>query len=156
MPKRPPVASTSPGTSNLRLAPRLSVSRSTASGPTTSPTGTLIQKIQCQERPLITTPPMTGPRATPRPLMPDQMPSASPRRPAGNASERRVRVSGITTAAPAPWKARATISAPALGASAAAAEPTVKMPSPMTNIRRLPKRSPSAAPESIRTAKARV
>ena len=150
------MASTSPGTSNRRLGPRLSLRRSTASGPTTRPTGTLIQKIQCQEMPLITAPPMTGPSATPRPLMPDQIPSATPRRPAGKASERSVRVSGMTTAAPAPWKARAAISAPAFGASAAAAEPRVKMPSPTTNIRRLPNRSPRAAPESSRTAKLSV
>ena len=62
----------------------------------------------------------------------------------------------MTTAAPAPWNARAAISAAAFGASAAAAEPSVKMPSPTMNIRRLPKRSPRAAPESIRTAKLSV
>ena len=42
--------------------------------------GTLIQKIQCHEMPSTTAPPTIGPSATPVPLMPDQMPSAAPRR----------------------------------------------------------------------------
>jgi hypothetical protein len=103
-----------------------------------------------------TAPPITGPRATPSPLMPDQMPSATPRRPAGKASDSRVRVSGVTRAPPAPWSARAATRAPMLGARAAAAEPTVKMARPRLNMRRRPKRSPSAAPVSSRTAKLSV
>ena len=48
---------------------------------TIRPIGTLIQKIQCHEMPLTTAPPITGPSATPRPLTPDQIPSAMPRLP---------------------------------------------------------------------------
>ena len=80
------------------------------------------------------------------------MPSAAPRRPAGKASESRVRVSGVTIAAPRPWIARAAISASVLGASAAAADAAVNTASPATNIRRRPNRSPSAAPVSRNTA----
>ena len=57
--------------------------------------------------------------------MPDQMPSATPRRSAGKAAESSVRLSGSTSAAPAPWKARAATSSPEPGASAAAAEASV-------------------------------
>ena len=88
--------------------------------------------------------------------MPDQAPIASPRFSAGNAVESSVSVSGVTIAAPAPWSARAAISAPVVGASAASAEATVKMPRPITNIRRRPKRSPSAAPVSSSTANVSV
>ena len=43
-----------------------------------------------------------------------------------------------------------------MGASAAAAEPIVKIAMPATNIRLRPKRSPSAAPVSSRTANVSV
>ena len=56
------------------------------------------------------------------PLIPDQTPSATPRRAGGNASASNVSVSGVAMAAPTPWAARAAISAPMVGASAAAAE----------------------------------
>ena len=88
--------------------------------------------------------------------MPDQMPSAGPRFSGAVAVERIVRLSGATIAAPSPWIARAAISAPVLGASAAAADASVKMPRPRMNIRRRPKRSPSAAPVSRNTANASV
>ena len=88
--------------------------------------------------------------------MPDQAPIARPRFSGGNAVESSVSVSGVTIAAPAPCSARAAISAPVVGASAAAADAKVKMPRPMTNMRRRPKRSPSAAPVSSRTAKVSV
>ena len=104
----------------------------------------------------MTAPPTTGPSATPRPLTPDQMPSAIPRFSAGNAVLSSVSVSGATIAAPRPCTARAPISAPVLGASAAPADASVKIPRPMTNILRRPKRSPSAAPVSSRTANASV
>ena len=88
--------------------------------------------------------------------MPDQAPITRPRLPGGNAAESRVSVSGVTIAAPAPCTARAAIRAPEEGASAARAEATVKIASPTTNIRRRPKRSPSAAPVISRTAKDNV
>jgi hypothetical protein len=92
----------------------------------TAPIGTLIQKIQCQEAIWMTAPPTSGPSATAMPLIPDQTPSATPRRSGGKASASRVSVSGVTIAAPMPCDARAAISRPMLGASAAAAEETVK------------------------------
>ena len=88
------------------------------------PIGTLSQKIQCHEMPSTTAPPTSGPSATPRPEMPDQAPIARPRFSGGNAVESSVSVSGVTIAAPAPCSARAAISAPVVGASAAPAEAT--------------------------------
>ena len=118
--------------------------------------GTLSQKIHCHESPSTTAPPITGPSATPSPPMPPHAPSASPRFAGGTAAERIVRVRGVTIAPPSPCTARAAISVSTLGASAAAADATVKMPSPITKSRRRPKRSPSAAPVRSSTAKVSV
>ncbi len=135
--------------------PWLSVSRR-ESGSTASPIGTFSQKIHCQAIPSTTAPPTSGPAATARPAIPDQAPSATPRRSAGKAAERSVSVSGVTIAPPMPCTARAAISASIEGASAAAADAAVKMASPMMNMRRRPKRSPSAAPVRRKTAKVSV
>ena len=154
-PNRPAPASASPG-GRADGGAGDSFSRRAASGTSTSPIGTLSQKIQCQEMPSTTAPPITGPRATPSPLMPDQAPIARPRFSLGNASLSSVSVSGVTIAAPAPWKARAPTSVAVLGATAAAADASVKSARPAMNIRRRPKRSPSAAPVRSSTAKVSV
>ena len=91
--------------------PRDSSSRASASGASTSPIGTLSQKIQCQETPLTIAPPTSGPSAIASPPMPPQIPSASPRRSRGTPAERIVSVSGVTIAPPTPCTARATSSA---------------------------------------------
>ena len=62
----------------------------------------------------------------------------------------------MTSAAPAPWTARAAISQPTSGASAQAAEASAKSASPAANIRRRPNRSPSAAAVISSTAKLRL
>ena len=156
MPSRPTLARPRPGRSRARLAPLDSVSRRQAIGSRTTPMGTLSQKIHCQDRPSTTAPPTTGPRATARPQTPPQMPSARPRRAGDTAPDRIVRVSGVTIAPPTPCRARAAMSASMLGASAAAAEPRVKIASPTRNMRLRPNRSPSAAPVSSKTAKVSV
>ena len=135
--------------------PWLSVSRR-ASGSTAIPIGTFSQKIHCHAIPSTTAPPTSGPAATARPAIPDQAPRATPRLSAGNAPERIVSVSGVTIAPPMPCTARAAISASIEGASAAAAEAAVKMARPTMNIRRRPKRSPSAAPVRRNTANVSV
>ena len=118
--------------------------------------GTLSQKIHCHEMPWTTAPPTTGPSATARPPMPPHAPSARPRFSAGTAALRMVSVSGVTIAPPTPCSARAAFSTSIDGASAANAEAAVKIASPITNSRRRPKRSPSAAPVRSSTAKVRV
>ena len=73
IPKRPALASTSPGRSSLRDRPAALVEPRTArAGASTSPIGTFSQKIQCQEMPDTTAPPTSGPNATARPLIPPQ------------------------------------------------------------------------------------
>jgi hypothetical protein len=88
--------------------------------------------------------------------MPPHAPSARPRRSRGTASVSKVSVSGVTIAPPTPCTARAAIRAPIDGASAAAADPAVKMAMPIRNMRLRPNRSPSAAPIRSSTAKVRV
>jgi hypothetical protein len=116
----------------------------------------LSQKIHCQAIPSTTAPPTSGPNAIASPPMPPQAPSASPRFSGGTAALRSVSVSGITIAPPTPCTARATLSASTLGASAAATEPSVKIARPSANILLRPKRSPSAAPVSRKTANVSV
>jgi hypothetical protein len=120
------------------------------------PIGTFSQKIHCQEAPSTTAPPTSGPMAMARPPTAPQAPRARPRRSGDTAADSRVRVSGMTMAAPTPWTARAATSQPMPGASAAAADPAVNRASPATNIRRRPYRSPRVAPVSSRTAKVSV
>ena len=57
---RPKLTSARPGRSSLSDGPRLSVRRNHASGSSTRPMGTLIQKIQCQLRPSAIAPPTSG------------------------------------------------------------------------------------------------
>ena len=66
------------------------------------PIGTLSQKIQCQEMPLTTAPPTSGPNATARPAMPLHAPMNAPRRLAGTPALRMVSVSGVMIAPPTP------------------------------------------------------
>ena len=110
--------------------------------------GTLIQKIQFQDTPSTMAPPTRGPMAMARPTHCTPGPSATPRRSAATAADNRVRVSGVTMAAPMPWAMRPMSSISTLVDMAAKAEAAVKMATPMTNMRRRPKRSPSAAPVS--------
>ena len=98
----------------------------------------MTQKIQCHDRAPVSTPPATGPSATPKPEIAAQMPSAAPRRSGGNAAVIIVSVSGMIAAPPMPSSARAAISVPAFGASAPAAEATVNSSTPAVNTRRRP------------------
>ncbi len=82
------------------------------------------------------------------------MPTIIPRRPAGNAAVKMVRLSGRTIAPPRPCTVRAAISWPAPGASAQAAEATVNRASPRPKTRRRPNRSPAAAAVMMPAAKA--
>ena len=88
--------------------------------------------------------------------MPLKSPSARPRCSGGNAALSSASASGITNAAPTPCTARAAISQPMLGASAHAADAATNSPRPATNMRRRPKRSPSAAAVISSTAKLRL
>ena len=136
--------------------PYPSRSFASTSGAAASPIGTLIQKIHSQSIPSTTAPPTSGPSATAIPVTALNMPIAAPRRSGGNAAESRAKPSGRTSAAPAPWIARAAISTPTLGASAQAAEASANRTRPAAYMRRRPSRSPSAAAVIISTAKLRL
>ena len=101
-------------------------------------------------------PPTSGPIAIARPAIPPHAPRATARRSGGMAADRMVRVSGVTMAPPTPWMARARIRMSVEGASAASADPPMKIPIPMMKTRLRPNRSPSAAPVMRRTAKVSV
>ncbi len=122
----PAVTRTSPGMSSLVCAPRLSGKRMPDSRAAAMPMGTLTQKIQCQLRPCVTAPPIMGPMAMARPPIPPHAPTIAPRRDAGNALVRMVRLSGVMIAAPTPCTARAAISTSMFGASAHAADAALK------------------------------
>src|SRR5438046_8649319 len=100
-----------------------------------TPIGTFNQKIQCQEIPLTTAPPTSGPKATASPAMPLHAPMNAPRRLAGTPALRIVSVNGVTLAPPTPCAARAAMSAPAAGARAAAADEAAKQNRPTAGIR---------------------
>ena len=78
IPSRPALASARPGRSSAESAPRVSSSRASASGASTSPIGTLSQKIQCHETPLTIAPPTSGPIAIASPPMPPQIAEREP------------------------------------------------------------------------------
>ena len=120
------------------------------------PIGRLIQKIQRQPRLSVMKPPMAGPTINAHPVMPLKMPSARARWSRPNAPLRIAIASGMTRAAPAPCAARLAISHPALTDNAQAADASTNNAIPLANIRRRPKRSPSAAPVRSRTANVRL
>ncbi len=99
---------------------------------------------------------MAGPTISAHPVTPLKMPSARARSSLGNAALSTAMASGITSAAPAPCKARAAISHPALADNAQPTEDATNSAIPTANTRRRPKRSPSAAPVRSRTANARL
>ena len=66
------------------------------------------------------------------------MPTIVPRRSAGNAVVKIVRLSGSTIAPPSPCTVRAAISTDTFGANAQAADATVNRARPMVKMRRRP------------------
>ena len=104
IPSRPALASARPGRSSALSGPvRLAAAGVARAGASTSPIGTLSQKIHCQEMPSTTAPPTSGPEGD------GEAGDAAPRRRArarasrgGTAALRIVSVSGITIAPPSP------------------------------------------------------
>ena len=101
-------------------------------------------------------PPMAGPTIRANPVTPLKMPSARARSSLAKAAESIAIPIGITNAAPAPCTNRAAINETAPSDSAQAMEASANKAMPAANSRRRPKRSPSAAPVSSRTAKLRL
>ena len=155
-PSRPALPNTTPGTSIRRCGPRLSTRYRGASTTRPTPSGTFSQKIHGQPAQPVTPPPKSGPAAAPSPPIPPHAPSTAPRRSGRVAALNNVMASGAKTAPPAPWTTRAATNTATVGARAAATEPSAKSAIPAVNMRRRPKRSPSAAPVSRSTAKVSV
>jgi hypothetical protein len=153
IPSAPTVTSARPGISSAVSCPTLSPICRCERAIAANPMGTLIQKIHGHEIACTAPPPTSGPSTIPRPVIAPKIPSAFARRAGGNAALSSASASGIITAAPAPWTARAAISQPMLCASAAAAEPATNNPMPAMNIRLRPRRSPTAAPVISSTAR---
>ena len=76
----------------------------------TTPTGTLMKKIQCQLRCSVSRPPTSGPIASASAETPAQIPIAMPRSRGGKVAAMIESVAGFISAAPAPWTTRAAIS----------------------------------------------
>ena len=131
MPSAPPVTSARPPASIVVSGPWLSFMRVSTNGIASRPIGTLSQKIHCHARPSTTAPPTSGPLATASPVIALKIPIAVPRRSAGKAALNSASPSGMISAAPAPWTARAAISQPASGASAQTADAVANSPSPV-------------------------
>src|SRR5664280_3570983 len=121
-PNRPALTNTTPTRSNGERLPRDSDSFHQASGIRAIPTGTFSQKMYCQDHPLVTAPPTSGPKAMAVPPIAHQIPSAKFLRSGGTAALNRDRDRGMIMAPPAPWRARAMTSTPMLGAKPARAE----------------------------------
>jgi hypothetical protein len=152
-PRTPPVTSARPRMSSPDSGPKLSGIRASTNGTSSSPIGTLSQKIHCHAIPSVIAPPISGPLATASPVSAKKIPSADPRRSGGNAALTSANASVVISAAPIPCRARAAISHPIAGATAQAAEASANRPTPAANIRLRPRRSPSAAAVISSTAK---
>src|SRR5215470_9125447 len=109
---------------------RDSRSRATPAASAATPIGRLTKKMDRQPRVSVSTPPASGPTALAAPSVAPNAPSARARA----APENSARSSGVavanSTAPPAPCNARNNSSASAVGASAHASDPAVKMPRP--------------------------
>ena len=147
------VISAVPGrSSDLVLLSRDSSTPSSVTTIARTPIGTLIQNTADQSAFSTSSPPSSGPIASPSPEIPAHTPIAAGSRFGGNVATRIESDSGFISAAPVPWIARAATSIPELVDSAHAADEAVKIARPMMNTRRRPNRSPSLPPSRISAA----
>ena len=116
-----------------------------------------MKKIARQLTYSVRAPPTTGPIESASAETPAQVPIALPRSSAGNAWVTIESVAGIISAAPMPCTARRDDQHRRVERrSPAVAEVRAKMMTPVRNIGRRPKMSPSRPPVAIRTAKVSV
>src|SRR5215211_7162945 len=119
--------------------------------------GTLNQNTARHPNAPVKTPPRRGPTTRPSDPSPAQMPMARARS-AGSRRDAFTSASdaGRSAAAPMPWRTRAAISAPGVGARAHAAVAAPKVTRPNTNTRRRPNPSAMWPALSIRLPSARA
>ncbi len=120
----------------------LSGTRVVARTKTSTPTGTLTQKIHDQPRYLVRIPPKSTPAAAPEPPSAPQIPSALFRSaPSWKVVVTIESAAGEMIAAPRPWTARALIRTPELLAKPQTSEASVNSVRPTRKIRLRPSRS---------------
>ena len=100
--------------------------------------GMLTKKIQRHERPLVSTPPRTGPMATATPVVAPKAPKATPRSRPWNAEAIRASAVANIAAPPIPWNARASVRNVMSWAAPQAMEPSVNSAVPITKRSRRP------------------
>ena len=152
------MTSTAPGRSSLvpRWAGRLG---STRLAPISAPIaiGTFTNRHHRHCRYSVSTPPNSSPSAPPVPAIAPKTANALARSRAWvNVTASRDKAVGASSAAHAPWTARAATSAPKDGAAPPAAEATAKPASPSRNARLRPIVSAIRPPRMTRPPKARV
>ena len=100
--------------------------------------GMFTQKIQCQDRPLVSTPPSTGPTATATPVVAPKYANAVPRSRPVNAPDSRASAVANMIAPPTPCAARASDRNSTVGARPQNSDPTVNTSVPIANSRLRP------------------
>ena len=131
---RPPTSRTSPRTSSgSDTALRVSGNERTPTVRIAAITGTFIRKIQRHPASTTMPPPSSGPRARNTVAPVDTTPIAQPLRSSGMSAVAFAYPSGISSAPPAPWSARAAISSSSFGAAAHATEPAPNTAAPIRN-----------------------
>ena len=98
----------------------------------------LTKKIHRHDRPVVSTPPITGPMATATPVVAPKRPNAVPRSLPEKVEDRIARPVAKTAAPPMPWNARAAPSVTMSGANPQSAEPSVNSDSPIMKMRLRP------------------
>jgi hypothetical protein len=120
--------------------------------------GTFIRNIQRQPHSgpssWISSPPITGPTAVATATVVASSAKARARSWPRKCCWMRATVCGFRSPEPRPWRIRERLSISTLGASPASSEPRVKIPTPITNMRRRPVASPSRPAGTSRIAKA--
>ena len=152
------IDSTSPTGSRRWTSGSLDVGTTAATVMTATITmGTLTRNTEPHQKCSSSQPPVTGPRATARPLMAAQMPMAAARSfGARNTLTRMARVAGKMRAAPMPIRARQAMSWPGSPDQAAPAEKPAKSTSPTIRAPLRPQRSPRLPAASKRPANTSV
>ena len=100
--------------------------------------GMLTKKIHRHDRPLVRTPPSTGPMATATPVVAPKTPNAVPRSLPWNALASRARAVLNIAAPPMPWNAREMVRKKMSWADPQAIDPSVNSTVPITKTRRRP------------------
>ncbi len=152
-----PVAdSTAPAGSGFCHAPFDSGMRVTPARTASATTGTLIKKIECQEKWSISTPPRTGLPTRPSIDTAVHAAIALPRSDSSKTMMRIDRVEGMISAPPMPITTRAAITSPGFTAKVAASDAAPNSSNPMIMIFRRPNRSPRLPEVSSSPANTRM